>query len=186
MTYTYDAMGLPAGVTTKRTSLALTQAVASWVTYEPFGPVNGIGFGNGLVWYEYFDLGGFPDAFGVSNADGTGAVFRRYHTYDGVNITGLNDDLDDTQDVWMDGADGYDAANRLTKAGLTEGGVFNTHRIHLRQGRQPPYRERDAGGRFDDDADLCLHGRHEPSGDGEGGHDDAAQFWLRRRWQHHV
>ncbi|BBE72967.1 putative deoxyribonuclease RhsA [Pleomorphomonas sp. SM30] len=126
--YTYDAMGLPSGVTTKRTSTSAVQTVSNWATYEPFGPLNGIGFGNGLVWYEYFDLGGFPDSIGLSNPDGTGVLFQRYHPNDGVNITGLNDALDDTQDVWMDGADGYDAANRLTKAGLTEGSVFKTHR----------------------------------------------------------
>ena len=55
VTYTRDALGRIAGVATQQSSGAPSVTVASTVTYEPFGPLAGLTFGNNAVAARAYD-----------------------------------------------------------------------------------------------------------------------------------
>ena len=49
VSYSYDSQGRISGVTTRASSNAPVVTLASGVTYEPFGPLASLTYGNGLV-----------------------------------------------------------------------------------------------------------------------------------------
>ncbi len=124
--YTYDAAGRVSAVTTRMNASAPIVGVAWWAEHMPFGALRGAGLGNDLTWWRTFDLAYRPDMIQLAPSTGTGAaLFQQYYPIaDGMNLAGVNDALDDSYDVWLNS---YDASNRLTSAGLTEGGVFKTY-----------------------------------------------------------
>src|SRR5205807_282345 len=54
VTYSRDARGLVTGVTTKATPSSSSVTLASSVSYQPFGPLQTLTYGNGLVLQKTF------------------------------------------------------------------------------------------------------------------------------------
>jgi RHS repeat-associated protein len=108
--YTRDTMGRISGVTTQANSLATPVTVASGASYEPFGPLTSLTYGNGLALSIQYDQDYQPQTRLVS---GTATVQDLNYGFDSDgNITGITDHLDATRSQIFQ----YDALNRLTYA----------------------------------------------------------------------
>jgi RHS repeat-associated protein len=102
VTYSYDAAGQVNGVTT--TDGTTSQTLASTITYEPFGPVNALNYGNGLSLAQALDT-----AYRLTQQRVTGVFERDYSAYDGNgNLGQITDVLSTASDVFT-----YDALNRV-------------------------------------------------------------------------
>ncbi len=110
VSYTRDAMGRIGGVATQANSSAVPVAVASSATYEPFGPLTALSYGNGLNLSATYDQDYQPSARLV-----TGAASVQDLAYgvdaDG-NITGITDHLATARSQVFQ----YDSLSRLTYA----------------------------------------------------------------------
>jgi YD repeat-containing protein len=102
VSYTRDARGLVVSVSTRINAAAAPVAVASSITYAPFGPLTGLTFGNGIVLGQTYDQDyrlRTLAATGVQNltcsydpagnitaiADGINPNFNQDFTYDDLN-----------------------------------------------------------------------------------------------------
>lgn len=104
--YTRDSMGRVTGVTAKSPSGA-SQPIVSSLSYEPFGPLNGLTYGNGIAEKRTFD-----QDYRLTNI-ASGNVENLTYSYDAANnVLGVTDDLNSTNSQTL----GYDALNRLTSA----------------------------------------------------------------------
>lgn len=118
VTYTRDALGRISGITTKQNSGSSAVTVASSVGYEPFGPLTGLTFGNGLVatltWDQDYQL------TGIGTTDGTITVQSLTNGYDASgNITSITDALASSRSQTLT----YDDLNRLH----TASGLYGSH-----------------------------------------------------------
>jgi YD repeat-containing protein len=110
VTYTRDGMGRITGVATQANSLALPVTVASGATYEPFGPLTGLSYGNGLALSAQYDEDYQPSARLVA---GTATAQDLTYGFDAAgNVTGITDLLASARSQTFQ----YDALNRLTYA----------------------------------------------------------------------
>lgn len=90
--YTRDALGRIAGITTQQSSGATAVSVAASASYEPFGPLAGFTFGNGLVASFTFDQDYQPTNIEATN--GTATVQNVTNGFDpSGNITSITDHL---------------------------------------------------------------------------------------------
>jgi|GEM_PF-961274 len=126
--YAYDGMGRITGVSypsglsvgygyqsgrmTTMTAVinGTTQMIASNITHQPFGPVNGWSYGNGLERLVHFDLDG--RVFGISAGDGNTLVQSLTYDHNAANeIIAITNGLDAGQNRNYQ----YDILGRLAK-----------------------------------------------------------------------
>jgi len=114
--YTRDSMGKITAVTAKPNGASSFSNVATSITYEPFGPVTGVNFGNGFTGTYAFDNDYRP----TTRVDGaTSNVLSLSYGYNANdNVTGITDSVNSANTQTL----GYDALNRLTSATSGTGG----------------------------------------------------------------
>jgi RHS repeat-associated protein len=109
--YSYDSLGRIAGVTTKANAGAAAETVASSVAYQPFGPLKGLVYGNGLSLVRSFDNDGRIASHRVSfGAQDTQNLSYGYDT--ASNITTITDTVNAARSESF----GYDQLYRLVSA----------------------------------------------------------------------
>jgi YD repeat-containing protein len=109
--YSYDALGRISGVTTKANAGAAAETVASSVAYQPFGPLKGLTYGNGLSLVRTFDSDGRLATHRVSfGAQDTQNLTYGYDT--ASNITTITDAVNAGRSESF----GYDQLYRLVSA----------------------------------------------------------------------
>ncbi len=108
--YTRDTMGRVKAVNAQGTGGATATPVVSNVTYQPFGPMNALTFGNGISEARAFDL----DYRLTSVADtGTNPVSILGYSYDAANdVLSVTDGVTASNSQTL----AYDTLNRLTSA----------------------------------------------------------------------
>jgi RHS repeat-associated protein len=138
--YSYDGLGRISGVTTKANAGAASETVASSVDYQPFGPLKGLTYGNGLSLVRSFDADGRLATHRVSfGAQDTQNLTYGYDT--ASNITAITDGVNGARSenfgydqlyrlVSASGAYGYltwgyDAVGNRTNQSLAGGGGFS-------------------------------------------------------------
>ena len=122
VTYTRDALGRISGVTTKQNSGATAYTVATNVTYEPFGPLAGLTFGNSLVATHTYDQD--YELTAISAAGGGVTVQNLTNTYDPAsNITAITDGVVPRLSQTFT----YDDLNRLASASGVYGSQSYTY-----------------------------------------------------------
>lgn len=100
--YTFDSMGRIATVTT--TVAGASATLASGVTYQPFGPLKSLTFGNGQVYSRSYDLNGRMTSFTLNGQAQT-------VSYDAASrVTGVTDG----GNTGNSRSYGYDQLDRLT------------------------------------------------------------------------
>ena len=106
VTYARDKMGRVTGVTAKQGGGA-SQTVVSAVSYEPFGPVTGLSYGNGIAETRSFD-----QDYRMTKLAG-GSVQSLTYTYDAANnVLSIADGVASANSQAL----GYDVLNRLASA----------------------------------------------------------------------
>jgi RHS repeat-associated protein len=90
VTYSRDLLGRISGVTTKKDSGSATVTLASSVTYQPFGALKSLTYGNGVTLAKSFTSDYLLNALQV--LDGATAIIDRTHAFgDGINLTGITE-----------------------------------------------------------------------------------------------
>jgi RHS repeat-associated protein len=113
VSYARDSLGRVLGVTTKKDSGSASVTLASDVAYEPFGPLNALTYGNGLVLTKTFTQDYLLDRLKVEDSLTSTLVIDRSHARgDGLNLTGIADNIDSSRSQIYS----YTAANRLAQA----------------------------------------------------------------------
>ena len=114
--YTRDAMGRTTAITAQTADGATSLPVLTAASYQPFGPVNALAFGNGIAETRGFDL----DYRLTSLTDaGAAALQNLTYTYDAGNeVVSITDGVTPGASQTF----GYDAVRRLTGA---QGGYGN-------------------------------------------------------------
>jgi RHS repeat-associated protein len=117
VTYTRDAMGRIASVATQQNNAASPITVASGASYEPFGPLAALSFGNGLNLAAGFDQDYQPSTRSVTSA--TATVQNLSYGFDAAgDLLTITDALASARTQNLQ----YDALYRLTQAA----GVYGT------------------------------------------------------------
>ncbi|MFL9889235.1 hypothetical protein PQR66_39900 [Paraburkholderia agricolaris] len=112
VTYTRDALGRIAGITTQQSSGAATVCIAAGATYKPFGPLAGFTFGNSLVASFTFDQD--YQLTGIEAVNGTTTVQNLTNGFDpSGNITSIIDHQASARSQTLT----YDNLNRMATAG---------------------------------------------------------------------
>ena len=114
--YSRDSMGKVTAVTAKPPGAGSFSNVATSITYEPFGPVTGVNFGNGITGAYAFDNDYRP----TTRVDGatTNVLGLSYGYNANDNVTGITDSVNSANSQTL----GYDALNRLNSAVSGTGG----------------------------------------------------------------
>jgi RHS repeat-associated protein len=128
VTYTRDALGRISGIATQQNASAAAVTVASSIAYEPFGPLAGLSFGNGVIAGYGYDQDYQLTLIKAAAAGGT-PVQNVINIYDAAgNITNINDNLVSARTQMI----AYDHLNRIASAsgaygsqGYTYDGVGN-------------------------------------------------------------
>ncbi len=116
VSYSRDAMGRIAGITTQANAAALPLPVVSGATYLPFGALTGLTYGNGLALAIAYDQDYQPSAREVS---GSSVVQSLAYGVDADgDITAISDAVTPARSQGFQ----YDALRRLTQAS----GVYGT------------------------------------------------------------
>lgn len=104
--YTRDSMGRITGVTAQSPG-GTSQTLVSSLTYQPFGPLSGLTYGNGIAEKRTFDLDYRLDTITSAN------VQSLTYNYDADNnVLGVTDGLHSANSQSL----GYDVLSRLTSA----------------------------------------------------------------------
>jgi len=112
VTYTRDSLGRISGITTKQNSGASAVTVASSPSYQPFGPLSGLTFGNGVVLSQAFDQD--YQLTGINAANGATTIQNLTNSFDpSGNITSITDNMTSARSQTVT----YDNLNRLKTAG---------------------------------------------------------------------
>ncbi len=114
--YTRDSMGKVTAVTAKPKGASSFSNVATSITYEPFGPVKGVNFGNGITGAYAYDNDYRPTTRVDGATSNVLSLSYRYNAND--NVTGITDSVNSANTQTL----GYDALNRLTSATSGSGG----------------------------------------------------------------
>jgi len=118
--YTRDTMGRVIGVTAKKPGGTATPVVSN-VTYEPFGPVTGMKFGNGVTEARTFDL---DYRLGTLTDTATSALQHLTYGYDAdSNVKTIADAVTPANSQTL----GYDTLNRLNSAAGGYGSLVYTY-----------------------------------------------------------
>jgi YD repeat-containing protein len=112
VTYDFDAAGQVDGLSYKAQDrndplVMVDKNIATNITYQPFGPMKGVSYGNNLQLNRVYDLDGRLDTQSVSG------VQSLDYNYDGANnLDGIDNLIDDSRDETFT----YDNLNRLDTA----------------------------------------------------------------------
>ena len=111
VTYSRDSLGRISGVTTKKDASSAAVTLASGVTYQPFGGLAALNYGNGLTLAKTFTSDYLLNALQVM--DGATAIIDRSHAFgDGINLTGITETtVSGRSEIYA-----YTNANRLQNA----------------------------------------------------------------------
>jgi RHS repeat-associated protein len=114
--YGRDSMGRVTGVTAQPPGFGSPSNVATGITYEPFGPVTGLTYGNGITGTYSYDNDYRP----TSRVDaGSATIMNLAYTYDADdNVKTITDSVNAANSQSMD----YDALDRLSDATSGTGG----------------------------------------------------------------
>ena len=130
--YHRDNMGIERSITVGKSGSTVTQTVASYIEWTPFGtpsgPVRQIQFGNGITDNRLFDNDSRVTSITDSNSSGT--LFANVsYGYDGANnVTSLNGTLDTTSGAHsLNQTFTYDPLNRLTYWTSPTGNIAYTY-----------------------------------------------------------
>ncbi len=109
-------MGRVTSVTAQPPGAGSPSNIATGITYEPFGPVTGVSFGNGITGTYAYDADYRP----TTRADAaTSNVLSLAYTYDAANnVKTITDSVNSLNSQTL----GYDALNRLNSAVSGTGG----------------------------------------------------------------
>ena len=111
VTYSRDALGRISAISTQQNSGATAVSIATSASYEPFGPLSGLTFGNGLVASFTFDQDYQPTTLQAAN--GTTTVQNLTNGFDpSGNITSITDHLTAPRSQTLT----YDDLNRVATA----------------------------------------------------------------------
>jgi RHS repeat-associated protein len=115
VSYSRDALGRITGVTTQQNSRSSPVTLATSITYQPFGPLQSLWYGNGMDIWKTFTQDYLIDCLYISDTSTsptTDYVSRCYGRTDGLNITNIWDNLNSSksQSFW------YTPSNRLQNA----------------------------------------------------------------------
>ena len=108
VSYARDGLGRVTAVTTRANAAASPVTVASGITYRPFGPIAGMGLGNGLALAFSYD--GDGRLTGIATTPGVQGLTLGYDT--ASRLIGIADALIPGRSQTL----GYDALDRLTSA----------------------------------------------------------------------
>ncbi len=121
VSYTRDGMGRTTAVSAKPKGAAAATSVLSKITYQPFGPVNGQTFGNGVAETRSFDAD-----YRLTKLAGAGnkPVQSLTYSYDAANnVSSIADGVTAANSRTF----GYDGLNRLTSAAGGYGNLGYTY-----------------------------------------------------------
>jgi hypothetical protein len=108
VTYARDSLGRSSGVTTKKDASSATVTLASSVAHQPFGPLAGLTYGNGLTLTRTFTQDYLIDTLSV--VDGATPIIQRgFARGDDINLTSITEGAVSGRDETYV----YTAANRL-------------------------------------------------------------------------
>ncbi len=118
VSYGRDEMGRVISVDLQPASGTAAMPVLSKITYEPFGPLRGFTFGNGIVGTRTFDLD-----YRLTNLIDAGVLDLQYR-YDSVNnVLGIADGIDSARSQTFE----YDVLDRLIGASGIYGNLNYTY-----------------------------------------------------------
>lgn len=111
VTYTRDALGRIAGITTRQNSGEAFVSIATGTAYKPFGPLSGFMFGNSLIASFSFDQDYQPTH--IQTSKGTTSIQDLVNGFDpSGNITSITDQLVSSRSQTFT----YDDLNRVATA----------------------------------------------------------------------
>jgi RHS repeat-associated protein len=113
--YSRDTMGRVTGITAKPPGAGSPSNVATGITYEPFGPVTGLAFGNGLTESRSYDTD-YRSTTITATAPTVQNLTYGYFANNSVNT--ITDAVNSLNSQTL----GYDALDRLTSAASGTGG----------------------------------------------------------------
>ena len=116
--YPRDAMGRITGVTMKPQGAGSALPVLSTIGYQPFGPVSGLTFGNGVSGTRTFDLD-----YRLTNLTEGGIQNLTYAYNAADDVLGITDGINAASSQRF----GYDSLDRLTSASGVYGGLGWTY-----------------------------------------------------------
>jgi RHS repeat-associated protein len=120
VSYSRDAVGRIAGVTTQADAASPVVTLASGIGYMPFGALSVLTYGNGLILSKSYTQDYQLDILRVRSPPSGANTLRRIHAYaDGYNLTAITE----TAVSGRNESYGYDPANRLNAATGAWGGV---------------------------------------------------------------
>jgi RHS repeat-associated protein len=121
VSYTRDIMGRVTAISATKTGSSTPLPVLANVSYEPFGPVSALTFGNGVAETRSFDL----DYRMLSLADAGSTTLQNLgYSYDAANnVLSITDGVTSGNSQAL----GYDALNRLTGATGAYGNLGYTY-----------------------------------------------------------
>lgn len=139
VTYTRDADGLLASVSTRDTALDPPTVLADQMEWMPLGDIRALSYGNGLDWERSYNTDYRLTQQTLS--DGPTAILQKSYLYgDDLNLTAIEDDLDPSNDEtysytatnrletadgpWGDDTFGYDGVGNITSHVNDFGGVI--------------------------------------------------------------
>ena len=111
MTYTRDALGRIAGITTQQNSGATAVSIAASAAYEPFGPLSGFTFGNGLVASFTFD-----QDYQLTNIEASNGATTVQNLTNGFDPSGNITSITDSVAALRSQSFTYDDLNRVATA----------------------------------------------------------------------
>ncbi|MBL4761318.1 MAG: VCBS repeat-containing protein [Gammaproteobacteria bacterium] len=119
--YYRDDLGQVQAITQQANDQAPEQTIVDNISYLPFGPINGLQFGNGLMQQQAYDLDYRIQSIGLNSA--TTMLSDKTYGYNAVGqITNITDALAAANDKFYD----YDNLNRLTD--VLEGNALQPQR----------------------------------------------------------
>jgi YD repeat-containing protein len=122
VTYTRDSTGRVTGITTKANSSATAVTVVSSGTYNPFGPLTGLTFGNSVGLTIGYDQD--KQLTSIQCSVGTTTIQNLSYGYDNAgNITSIIDNYQSARSQTL----GYDNLNRLNSASGAYGSLSFTY-----------------------------------------------------------
>jgi len=138
VTYARDNSGLITAITTQPSATGAVSNVATSISYQPFGPLKGLTYGNGLSLANTYNLNGWLTRIRVTGAAAT-TFDLGYQYYDDGSLGEIDDNAATGRTVymslsnsgrltyaggpWGQNAFSYDAAGNRTGSYLTIGGV---------------------------------------------------------------
>jgi len=141
VTFTRDNDGLITGITTKPSAAGTVSTIASSMTYQPYGPLKGLTYGNGLTLARTYNTNSWLTQIQVKDG-ATGLLDLGYQYYDDGRLGEIDDNIATGRTTYISLTDSgrlsyaagpwgqesysWDAAGNRTGNYLTVGGTTTT------------------------------------------------------------